>query len=705
MKCVALAILMAVSAFGQSPDRFAPNQMETVLYGAAYYPEYMPQERLDRDVELMQRAGITVVRVGESTWSSWEPRDGEFQFAWMERLIDRMHRAGIKVILGTPTYTIPTWLYRAHPDILVTHNGTAPPLRDPYSPTYPPSLTPGFYGPRQNMDFLSPSYRKYAERIIRQVVGHFKDHPAVIGYQIDNETFPNGVSTPYTEKAFRERLKEKYGKPDVLNRIWGLAYWGQLISDWADLPGRDGILNPGYKLEWENFQHDIVTDFLAWQAKIVNEYKRPDQFITHDFSGGAHTNIDQWAIARNLDIVADNPYFETQQRLDGRSIWLTGDVARSLKQQNYLVTETNAQSIGWDSRTQFPPYPGQLRLAVYTHLAAGANMVAYWHWSSLHYGQETYWRGVLSHDLEPNRAYAEVTKVAGELKRSGPQLVNLTKQNRVAILFSADSANAIGYMPFSDKVGYMTVLNQMYGSLYDLNVEPDFVQPGAGLTAYKVVLVPPLYSASDEVLQQLSTYVQGGGHVVMAFKSGFTNQHSTVRDVMAPGALRAAAGFHYQEFTSFVEPVRLTPDPYRVGDQNQGMVWGEFLVPDTAETVASYDDPYWKFPAITRNRYGSGTLTYEGTVLSDPLQREVIRDVLGRAGLTGPDQKLPAAVKVRHGRNGRQKLLHYYLNFSGTPQSFTYPYADGSDVLTGAALRSGATVTLKPWDLAIVIEP
>ena len=453
--------------------------METILYGVAYYPEYMPHDRLDKDVEMMQKAGITVVRVGESTWSTWEPRDGDFQFAWMERVLDRMQQAGIKVILGTPTYTIPTWLYKAHPDILVTHNGTAPPLRSPYEPTYPPSMPPGYYGPRQNMDFLNPDFRKYAERIIRQIVGHFNRHPAVIGYQIDNETFPNGAVTPYTERAFLDRLRHKYETTEVLNRIWGLAYWGQLVDRWEDLPPRDGILNPGYKLEWENFQHDIVTDFLAWQSKIVNEYKRPDQFITHDFSGGVHTNLDQWAIAENLDIVAENPYFPTQKQLDGSRIWLAGDLGRSLKHSNYLVTETNAQSIGWDSRTQYPLYPGQLRLAVYAHLAAGANMVEYWHWSSLHYGQETYWRGVLSHDLAPNRTYAEVTRVAGELKRVGPRLVNLRKDNKVAILVSTDSANAISYMPFSDTVSYMSVLYQMYGSLYDLNVEADFVPANA----------------------------------------------------------------------------------------------------------------------------------------------------------------------------------------------------------------------------------
>ena len=705
---IALSVL-AGSAAGadQAGQRqgFAPDKMETILYGVAYYPEYMPEDRLEKDVALMQKAGINVVRVGESTWSSWEPRDGDFQFAWMERVLDRMEGAGIHVILGTPTYSIPTWLYKEHPEILVTHNGAAPALSDPYSPAYPSSSPPGYYGPRQNYDFLNPYFLEKAERVIRKIVAHFKDHPAVIGYQIDNETAPTGVPTPYANAAFLARLRRKYETPDLVNRIWGLAYWGQLIDRWEDLPSRDGILNPGYKLEWENFQHDIVTEYLGWQAKIVNEYKRPDQFITQDFSGGAHANIDQWAIARQLDVAGTNPYFQTQKRLNGRGIWFSGDIARSLKRTNYLVTETNAQSIGWDSRSQFPPYPGQFRQAVYAHLAAGANMVEYWHWSSLHYGQETYWKGILSHDLGPNRIYAEMASVAGELKRIGPRLVNLEKQNKLAILFSADSANAISYMPFSDRVNYQTILSQMWNTLYDLNLEADFVQAGdASLSRYRVLLVPPLYSASDQVLQQICEYVKSGGHVVMAFKSGFTDEHSTVRHEMAPGPLRPATGFHYQEFTSLVEAIHLTPDPFKVGGDNTASVWAEFLAPDTAEVIASLDDANWRFPAITRNRYGDGTLTYEATVVTDALQREIIRDVVRRAGVAGKDEDLPAAVRVRHGRNPQGRPLHYYFNFSEAEQGFRYPYAPATDLLTGRPVETGASVMLRPWDVLVTAE-
>jgi beta-galactosidase len=676
---------------------------DTVLYGAAYYHEYMPYERLDKDIALMKDAGITVVRVGESTWSSWEPRDGDFQFAWMDRIVDAMQKAGIRVIMGTPTYSIPPWMFKKHPEILVTHFGTAPPLFDPWSPSYPSSVPPGAYGPRQNMDFTNPDYRRYCERIIRKIAERYAKHPAVIGWQVDNETGPNGLPLPAVQKAFVDRLREKFGTPQKLNELWGLVYWGQLVDSWDDFPPRDGILNPGYKLEWERFQESIVTDFLSWQAAIVREYKRPDQFITHDFVGGVRTNVDQWAVAKSLDVAATNIYHTTQDKLDGVAIAMGGDLARSLKQQDYLVTETNAQSIGWDSRTQFPPYDGQLRLAAYAHIASGASMVSYWHWHSLHYGQETYWRGVLGYDLEPNRTYREVSRIGNELKRIGPELAGLRKDNKVAILFSNDSYHGIQYMPFNDRVDYMSILRQFYDALFRMNVEPDFVTPDSGdFSRYKLLIVPPLYAASDDTLNRIAKFVENGGQAVVAFKSGFANEYSTVRWGRSPGPLRKAAGVSYQEFSTLVQPIALKPDPYGLGAKNQASVWAEFLVPETAEVVVTYDHPFFgKYPAITRNKYGKGTLTYEGTVVSGELQEAILRDALRRAGLTNPDER--AGVCVRHGITGKG-LLHFYLNFSAAPRKVPYAYANGRDLLSGTAVRTGATLTLEPWGVAVIRE-
>lgn len=695
-----VAFLLAFQAFA------APPKFDTVLFGAAYYHEYMPYERLERDIELMRKAGITVVRVGESTWSSFEPRDGQFEFAWMDRILDRLHQARIRVIFGTPTYSIPPWLYFKHPEIVVRQLGARQLLGpDRYQPAYFSSQPLGAYGPRQNVDLTHPTYRWYAERLIRRLLAHFKDHPAIIGYQLDNETHPNSSGSQSMHADFLAYLKAKFGSVERLNKLWGLAYWGQLVSGWEDFPPRQGILNPGYKLEWERYQRQTVTDFLRWQASIVREYARPDQFVTHDWPGGLRTEVDQFEIAQFLDIAAVNPYHPVQDRLDGWQIHFSGDLARSLKRASYLVMETNAQSIGWDSRTQFPPYDGQLRLNAYSHLAAGANLVAYWHWHSLHYGQETYWKGLLSHDLEPNRVYEEAARIGAEIKKLGPRLVNFQPQNRVAILASLDSHYGIEFMPFDDRVNYMTILQQMHRALYRLRVGADFVFPQQkDWSGYKVLLVPPLYIASDELLERLAAFVAGGGHAVVAFKSGFADEYSTVRWQRAPGPLRQVAGFSYQEFSTLAQPVPLKGDPFGAGSENRVSVWAEMILPETCETLAVYDHPFFsRYPAITRNRHGRGTLTYEGTYLSDALQERVILSVLELAGLTGPDQKLPPPVFVRHGVSRGGRPMHYYLNYSGRLQSFPLSHG-GQEILTGKPVERGQVLQLAPWDLALIEE-
>lgn len=683
-------LLLTSSLLGQSKPAFRADTMDTVLYGAAYYHEYMPYDRLEQDVQLMQQAGINVVRVGESSWGLWEPEDGRFEFAWMDRIVERMHKAGIKVIMGTPTYSIPAWMYKKHPEIVVTKLGGEK----------------MYYGLRQNTDLSNPTYRFYCERVIRKILEHYKDHPAVIGYQIDNEASAVDAANDDVQLGFVNYLRAKFKTVDQLNKIWGLNYWGQTLYDWTEVPRRDGIINPGWKLEWQRYWHWMTTDFLSWQRDIVNQYKRPDQFVTHDFAGPPNATVNEFEISRALDIAAANPYHGTQDEFDGLDSSREGDYTRSLKQTNYLITETNAQTIGWDSKYQYPPYDGQLRLDVYTHLSSGANMVEYWHWHSIHYGQETYWKGVLSHDLEPNRAYAEVSKTAHELQRVGPRIVDLKRSSKVAILYSVDSLHGIEYMKFSDKASYQSLLQQMYSTLYRLNVGVDFVFPDStNLANYKVIVVPPLYVASDELLNRLAEYVRGGGHLVVAFKSGFCNEYSTVRWSMAPGPLRKAAGVRYQEFSNLAKPLALKGDPFHAGGDNQVSEWADMLVLEGAEPLAYFDHPFFsKYPAITRNRFGGGTLTYEATVLSNQLQQKVMLDVLQLAGLAGPDQQLPAPVRVKHGTNRDSKNIHYYLNYSSDPQTFTYRYRAGSDLLTQTAVEASQSVTLKRWDLAIIEE-
>ena len=222
---------------------------------------------------------------------------------------------------------------------------------------------------------------------------------------------------------------------------------------------------------------------------------------------------------------------------------------------------------------------------------------------------------------------------------------------------------------------------------------------------YKVLVVPPLYVASDALLNKLVEYVRNGGHLVMGFKSGFTNEYDTVRWTTMPGPLREAAGFHYQEFSSLRQPLALKGDPLHVGDENKVSDWAEMITLDSAEALAYYDHPFFgKYPAITRHAFGKGSLTYEGTVLSDALQTKVLLDILQQAGAVGPDQKLPSGVRAKHGVNRNGRKIHYYLNYSGQEQMFEYPQGAGLELLTQAAIAASQKITLKPWDLILVEE-
>jgi beta-galactosidase len=246
----------------------------------------------------------------------------------------------------------------------------------------------------------------------------------------------------------------------------------------------------------------------------------------------------------------------------------------------------------------------------------------------------------------------------------------------------------------------------MYHTLYQENVGVDFVFPDStNLSDYKVIVVPPLYVASDGLLNKLVDYVRGGGHLLMAFKSGFTNEYDTVRWTMMPGILREAAGFHYQEFSNLKQPLPLKNDPFHAGADNKVSDWAEMLILDSAEALAYYDHAFFgRYPAITQHRFGKGSLTYEGTVLSDSLQSKVMLLVLQSAGVAGSDQDLPASVRVKHGTNRSGKTVHFYLNYSNDVQTFNYLYAPGNDLLTQQAVTHSQKITVKPWDLLLVEE-
>ena len=669
-------------------NSFAQIKKDQLLFGVAYYDEYMPYERLDKDISMMKAAGINVVRIGESTWSTMEPQEGIYNFSHIDRVLDGMHKAGISVIIGTPTYAVPTWLVKKYPDVLaITTRGQ------------------NQYGPRQNMDITNVHFRAYAEKVIRKMLEHIKDHPAIIGYQIDNETKAYGTSGPNVQAQFVSYMKTRYPSLDSLNKIFGLDYWSNRVNNWDDFPSVNGSINASLNSEFAKFQRSLVTDYLAWQAKIVREYKRPDQFITQNFdfdwqgySYGIQREVDHFAAAKVLDIAGVDIYHPSQDKLTGGEISFGGDVARSMKGgQNYLVMETEAQGF-----PEWVPYPGQLRLQAFSHLASGADMVSYWHWHSIHNSAETYWKGLLSHDFEPNPTYEEAKTIGTDFKKLGPHLANLKKKNDVAILFSNEALTA--YNSFGPG-NYNNILRPMYDVLYNMNVGVDFIDPSSKqMEKYKLILVPALYAAPDSLLRRLNLFVKNGGHIVYTFKSGFADEHNKVRNVRQPGIISEACGVTYSEFT-IPQKVSLKGDPFHVGDQNYIEKWMELIVPTTAKVLAWYDHPAWgKYAAVTRNSYGKGSATYIGCGTNSAITQKILEGALKDAGLWGKDQALKFPMITKSGTNQQGKVIHYYFNYSPEPKTFVYPYAKGKCLLIDELITTQSPITLPAWGFQIIEE-
>ena len=671
---------------------FAQLKLDNILYGAAYYYEYNPNERLDKDVAMMQDCGINVVRIAESTWAVWEPQDGVFDFTKLDRVLNAMNKAGIKVIVGTPTYAVPNWLAKEHPEVLATTtNGK------------------NKYGARQNMDIENPVFRFYAERIISKIVEHVKDNPAVIGFQADNETKSYGNVGDTINAEFVKYLKAKFGTVDKMNTAFGLNYWSNTVNNWDDFPLVAGNINASVGAEFSKFQRKAVTDYLSWQVGIIKKYARSDQFVTQNFdldwrgySFGVQQDVDHFEAAKAFDIAGIDIYHPTADRLTGREIAFGGDMARSMKQNNYLVMETQAQSMAGNQEL---PYPGQIRLQAYSHLASGADMVEYWHWSSIHNSVETYWKGILSHDYEPNPTYYEVKKTAAEFKKIGSHLINLKKNNKVAMLISNESLTAINWFPISGRVGYNDVVREMYDALYDSNVECDMVSPQSkNIEQYSLLVVPPLYNASDSLLERLNNYVKNGGHIVYAFKSGFSNEYNQVRSSRMPGLLRDACGFSYQQFTN-IDKLALKDDPFKLGADDYVSDWAEMLTPETCKVLAWYDHPYWgKYAAITKNAYGKGSVLYFGALPSKPLMKKLLLDEVEAAGLSNQDQELTFPVIIKNGVNQYHKNIHYYFNYSGQAVEVTYAHATATDLLGGRQINTNEKFKLAPWDMMVMEE-
>lgn len=696
-----------------------------VLFGAAYYHEYQPADRLKTDLDLMADARFTVIRVGESVWSTWEPENGRFDLDWLQPVLDGAHERGIRVIIGTPTYAVPPWLARQYPEI-TGERATGQRIG---------------WGARQEVDFTHPAFRFHAERVIRKIMNRYATHPAVIGFQVDNEPGLELLHNHGVFQRFVDHLRATYGDVETLNREWGLVYWSHRLSTWADLWTPDGNTQPQYDIAWRAFQARQTTEFIAWQAEIVREYAQPEQFVTTCISY-TRPAVEDDELTDSLDIASGNPYYDMQDALmlpdqrEERQFWKTSGVWAlyetadwmfSSLQSPFLVTETNAQSIGmaWDNR---PPYDGQWRQAAWALIARGARMVEYWHWHTLHFGTETYWGGVLPHSGQPGRAYAELARLGRELETAGALVAGMEPNADIAFVYSTPSKWLMQkYPPLAlpdgspDPDAYHAIFDSFYRGafdagrqariiharqLHDLSGRWRGITPEEAAERHRVLVAPALYLADDGTIDWLAAYARAGGHLVLGPRTAYADEEGRARNEPAPGRLTEAAGVHYNEYSNLSERVPLLATdgcPFELPADATATRWADALTPDGAETLVTYRHPHFgRWPAVTTRRHGQGRITYVGTVPSRGLAQALAKWLTPEPVHGWCD--LPASVTAATGTASDGRRVHIVHNWSWEPVRVPAP-TPLVDVLTNTTVPAAGAISLGAWDVRVLVEP
>jgi beta-galactosidase len=693
-----------------------------VLFGAAYYHEYQPLDRLKTDLDLMAEAHFSVIRVGESVWSTWEPEDGRFDLEWLEPVLNGAHERGISVILGTPTYAVPPWLARLYPEIAGERSTGA---RIPW-------------GARQEADFTHPGFKFHAERVIRRIAERYAGHPAVIGFQVDNEPGLELFHNHGVFQRFTDSLRRAYGDVATLNSEWGLVYWSHRLSTWADLWTPDGNVQPQYDVAWRRFQADQTTEFIAWQAAIVREYARPGQFVTTCISYGRPA-VDDDQLTDSLDLTSGNPYYRMQDALErpnhhrkqrdgfyttsAWSLFLSADRMFASRQEPFLVTETNATHIGypWDNR---PAYDGQRRQAAWALISRGGTMIEYWHWNTLRFGYETYWGGVLPHSNEPGRTFTELAALGLELDTAGELVAQLIPDADVAMLYSTPTKWLMEKFPLlaredesPDSHSYAGFFNPFYRGALDAGLQIRLVHtrqlttdhlydPAQVVRQYPVLVAAGHYIADDATLDWLVAYAAAGGHLVLGPQTGYADREGRARAERQPARIASAAGVWFDEFSNLSRDLPVTSASgggLALPHEATGTRWIDGLQASGAQELAHYQHPHFgRWPAVTSAAHERGRITYVGTI-PNPAFAQAIFEWLAPVTSRPTWKNLPASATATSGVGRAGRRIHFLHNWSWTATQAAAP-CPLNDVLTGARFDTGDLVPLKPWDVRVLAE-
>ncbi len=629
-----------------------------MYFGVDYYPEHWPEEEWEKDATLMKDMNINIVRVAEFAWSKLEPREGNYDFSWLDKVIDILYGHGIQCIIGTPTAALPMWMTEKYSQILLVNS-------DGYR-----------YSPGSRRDYCpnNQEYREFARKIVTKLVDHYKDNPAVVAWQIDNEIgiSPSRCYCEPCRKLFQDWLKTKYGSLENLNKSWGTVVWSQEYQEWSEItvPKKAVALhNPGLLLDFSRFSSDSFVQFLNIQVDIIKSVA-PHQLVTHNVIIHEFAEVNNYMLGEKLDFVCwDNfPVYTDTENIHG--IAFSHDFCRNIKDdRNHWQMEEQTGSVygvGGDIPER------KLTSYYWQSIARGADSLLVWRWKQGRIGCEWFFSGILNCDGSETRWTKEIKTFGKEFRQLTQDLSGTQIAAQVALLYSYETAWAFDQTKFQWHHGYVDLKgvydqrlrDYFYKPLYHANIPVDIISPTKDLSKYKLVVAPCLFVLGDEVKENLCRYVKDGGKLILTFDSGVKDENNARHEIPLPGKLRELIGIKIIDSNTRITSedgcsIRIVSSdlPQRDFAITER---AEVLIPDKAEIIAVYTNgPKRESASITRNRYGKGEVIYMGTLPTIKFIDVLYESLFKRYAIRKPPMDVPPSVEIMMRKKQRDKI--YFL--------------------------------------------
>lgn len=665
-------------------------RLDALAYGGDYNPDQWSEEVWLEDARLMHEAGVNLVSLPVFSWPQLEPQPGVYDWGWLDRVIDVLWEAGVRIDLATATATPPSWLIRSHPEML-PWNEDGRRLE---------------FGSRQAYCPSSPVWREQVARMTRAMAERYGEHPALALWHVSNE-YGDHVSRcwcPESSAHFRRWLEARYGDLDGLNEAWGVKVWGQRYTAWEHIeaPRRaTGPVNPTQLLDFERFSSDALLELFQLEIDVLREVT-PDIAVTTNFMSLLR-DLDYWDFAAAEDLVTDDAYPDPADPDAHVPAALNYGLMRSLKGgRPWLLLEQAASAVSWRD-VNVPKAPGRMRIDSLQAIAHGSDGAMFFQWRQARYGQEKFHSAMLGHRGEASRTFQETKAFGAELQRLAA--VRGTRvRSRVALVVDWDSwwgSSAAESLP-SQRLNWLTQARAWHAALHVLGHPVDTVRAVGAFDGYDVVVVPNLYVADAAQAAALADVVARGGQLVVGPFSGVVDATETVHDGGAPGPLRSLLGVEIDEPWPIRDGQAERVDLDAVGFGN--VVWSEWLEPhDGTEVRARYATGELAGRAAATRRPsadGTGAAWYLSAVLEPAGMIALFREVLAAAGLpvrSRTDSDLEAVT-----RSDATTDYTFVLNHGHGELTVDVPEG-AEDLLTG--IRTTGRLTLGRFGAAVLAAP